>query len=369
MTHVDDLIVGPQESLKGALRRMTDNRKGVIFVCDADAHLVGALSDGDVRRSLLDDTLLVAPVSKVMNVDPLTAADVPQATSMLQHYAVAAVPVVDSRGRVQQIVVSEPGGSRVLDRVTPFPPEEPAVTLNALALIPARGGSKRVPRKNLAVVGGRSLVGWAIQAAKQARHARHVIVSTDSAEIADAARVMGVDVPWLRPESLARDESKSIDVVIHAFEWATANLRPAPEFGVLLEPTAPLRRAEHIDAALELLASSGADSVVTVSELPHNFHPEEVLRVDEGRLQPFLPGRTMDTRKLRSEQAPAYVPNGLVYAFRVESLLRHRSLFGQSTLPLVLPWSTFLDIDTMEDLKLAEQRIAQLVDERAMEVG
>jgi CMP-N-acetylneuraminic acid synthetase len=360
---LEDLVVSSNESLKNALRRMTQNRKGVVFVCDENLHLLGTLSDGDVRRSLLDDTLLVAPVSKAMNLDPIMANTVEQAQQLLQKYSAVAVPVVDADCRILKLVVADANanGPKVLKRANaPSDTSAHLKSLNAVALIPARGGSKRIPRKNLAVAGGHSLLGWAVLAAKNAKQVGHVLVSTDDNEIADAARTLGVEIPWLRPAELSQDHVASLDVLIHALNWAVKNYVPAPEFGVLLEPTAPLRKPEHVDHALTLLANSDADSVVTVCEVPHTFNPEELLIIERDVLRPYVAGGTMDTRKLRGQHSPAYVLSGLVYAFRIRVVLEQRSLYGRKTLPLVTPWEYYLDVDTFEDLRWADFKISQL---------
>jgi len=352
----EDLVISPSESLKSALRRMTDNRKGILFVCDQDLRLMGVLTDGDVRRALLDDTLLVAPVSQTMNTDPIVATSNAQAAEYARRYSAVAVPVVDANGLVRELVVAEGGDYRTLSQeLLPGGESSSAVAnLNAVAVIPARGGSKRIPQKNLAVAGGKSLLGWAIQAAKNARHVGQVIVSTDDPAIAEAARQMGVDIPWMRPAELGQDDTPSIVVLLHALDWAMKSVQPTPAFGLLLEPTAPLRTSEHIGQALELLAGSDADSVVSVSELPHVFNPEEVLVIENGCLRPYVAGRTMQTRRLRGQQTPAYVLNGLVYGFRIGAVLQQRSLYGRKTVPLVTGWETFLDVDTAQDLQWAD---------------
>ncbi len=105
--------------------------------------------------------------------------------------------------------------------------------------------------------------------------------------------------------------------------------------------------------------NSDADCVAAVSELPHVFHPEEVLIIDDGSIQPYLPTRTMDSRHLRNDQGRAYVVNGLVYAFRIQSVLSGHGLFGRKTLPMITRWEDFLDIDTPEDLDLANFKIGR----------
>jgi len=334
---------------------MTRNRHGVLFVCDEDLHLVGVLSDGDVRRTLLDDTLLVAAVSKAMNTDPITASTVEDAGTLLRRFGLVIVPVVDDNGTVKEAVMEVAGELKVV-RPAELPDSAggPTTETGALAIVPARGGSKRVPRKNLAVVGGKSLLAWAILAAQKAQHVGYVLVSTDDPEIADAARVCGAKVPWLRPADLAQDDTSSLAVVTHAIMWASETLKPAPEIAVLLEPTAPLRTAQQVDAALKLLAAGDADSVVSVSEVPHVFNPEELVTIDEGVLRPYKSTRTMDTAKLRGHQEPVYVRNGLVYAFRTRSVLTHKSLYGPKCVPIVTPWEDFLDIDTPRDVQIAD---------------
>jgi len=358
MLKLSDLIIYSPESLRIALQRMTHNRRGLLFVCDEDGHLVGVLSDGDVRRSLLDNTLLIVPIDKVMNTDPITASTVQEATDLLHRMNIVAVPVVDSQGRIREAVLEDH------DSVIVLPSEangaDVVIEAGTLAVIPARGGSKRIPRKNLASVAGKSLLAWTIQAAKNAQSISHVLVSTDDAEIANTARTMGIDVPWLRPEGLSTDTTPTLDVVLHALKWAVEKLTPAPEFAVLLEPTAPLRKSEQIDQAISLLMSSDADCVAAVSELPHVFHPEEVLVVEDGFLRPYLRERSnMDARRLRNEQNSAYILNGLVYAFRVQSVLSGYSLFGRKTIPMITRWEDFLDIDTPEDIELANFKVGR----------
>jgi len=353
MLKLSDLIIYSTEALRDGLKRMTENRRGVLLVCDEDGHLVGVLSDGDVRRSLLDNTLLISPIKNVMNTDPISASTIQEATELLHRLNLVAVPVVDSMGTIQEAAIEYEDSVLVLTKDAAESESEIPVKTGALAIIPARGGSKRIPRKNLATVAGKSLLAWTIQSAMNARGVSHVLVSTDDLEIADAARALGVDVPWLRPESLSTDTTTTHDVLVHALNWAVEKLSPAPVFAVLLEPTAPLRTGEQIDRAISLLMNSDADCVAAVSELPHVFHPEEVLIVKSGELHPYLRDQTMDTRRLRNEQTPAYVLNGLVYAFRIQSVLSGNGLFGRKTIPLITRWEDFLDIDTPQDLEMA----------------
>ncbi len=235
-----------------------------------------------------------------------------------------------------------------------------AIEAGVLAIIPARGGSKRIPKKKSRQCRRQELAGLDDSDCEKIRKSvSHVLLSTDDVEIAEVARGMGIDVPWLRPEALSTDHTSTLDVLLHALTWAVEKLTPVPEFGVLLEPTAPLRKAEQIDEAISLLMNSDADCVASVSELPHVFHPEEVLVVDRGSLKPYLRERTMGSRQLRNEQNSAYVLNGLVYAFRIQSVLSGYGIFGRKTIPMLTRWEDFLDIDTPEDLELANFRIGR----------
>jgi len=354
-----DLIITPSETIETALARMTGNRRGILFICDGRLHLAGALSDGDLRRALLDRAVLMAPVGKIMNPSPIAGATVEEAQRLMQEFALPAVPVVAADGRLTAILLAGPGGQQVVE--APLESSEERVAgPQVVALIPARGGSKRVPKKNLANAGGKTLLEWAIETARGAELVSRVLVSTDDPDIASIAATHGAEVPWLRPAELAQDTTTSLAVVEHAFEWCMRNWLPAPEIGLLLEPTAPLRRSEHLDAAVETLLASNADSVVSVSEVPHVLNPEEMLKIRGEVLEPYIASRTMDSRRLRGQQTPVYVQNGLVYAFRVQRLLDLRSLYGRKSVPLVTDWEDFLDIDTSADLQVADLRLKRL---------
>jgi CMP-N-acetylneuraminic acid synthetase len=209
--------------------------------------------------------------------------------------------------------------------------------MEIVGLIPARGGSKGVPRKNLPVVGGKPLIAWTVDAAQRAQELSRVVISTDDDEIAAAA---GVETLW-RPADLARDETPMLDVVRHAI----GELRP--EIVVLLQPTSPLRRPEHVDAAVRLLHESDADSVVTVVEVPHRFSPESLMDVVDGRVVPRSDART------RQEKARVYARNGpAVLALRASRL--GDDLYGGDCRPFVMDERDSLDVDTAFDLELAD---------------
>jgi CMP-N,N'-diacetyllegionaminic acid synthase len=222
--------------------------------------------------------------------------------------------------------------------------------MRALGVIPARGGSKGIARKNLAPLAGRPLLAYTADAVGASRRLTRTIVSTEDPEIAAAARALSLDVPFLRPAALAADDTPMLPVMQHALEEMQAG-GDAFDAVVLLQPTSPLRRGEHIDAALDLLASSGADSVVTVVEVPHQFSPASVLHIEAGRLRPFQDGPT-PTR--RQDKPRFYARNGpAVIAVRA-AVVAAGSLYGDDSRPLVMPMRDSHDIDSADDLELIE---------------
>ena len=223
-------------------------------------------------------------------------------------------------------------------------------------MIPARGGSKGIPRKNLALLAGRPLIAHTIDAARASERLTRLIVSTDDEEIAGVARGLGADVPFLRPARLAADDTPMLDVLQDAMRTLREREIYEPDILVLLQPTSPFRRAEHIDAAVDLLISSGADSVVSVVPVPHQFTPSSLMTVRGGSLVPWqdgpLPSRRQDKPELFARNGPA------VIALRPGVLTDHGTLYGQNTRALVMRREESLDIDDLFDLKLAEMLIA-----------
>jgi CMP-N,N'-diacetyllegionaminic acid synthase len=224
-----------------------------------------------------------------------------------------------------------------------------------LALVPARGGSKGVPGKNVKPLAGHSLLEYTARAARESGVIDRIVLSTDSPEIADAGRRAGLDVPFMRPASLAVDDTPMLPVVQHALA-ETARSGWSPDIIVLLQPTSPLRRPDHIRDAVNLLRDTNADSVVTVVEVPRHLSPDYVMRIDEGRLKPFLPDGPRVTR--RQDARAAYSRDGTVYAFRRVTLERFGSIYGEDSRPLLLDSSESLSIDSPSDWDEAERRLA-----------
>jgi CMP-N-acetylneuraminic acid synthetase len=221
-----------------------------------------------------------------------------------------------------------------------------------LAIVPARGGSKGVPRKNVRPLAGRTLLDRTAQAARDSQRIDRVVLSTDDEEIAEAGRRAGIEVPFMRPADLAADETPMLPVVMHAVA-EVARSGWSPEYVVLLQPTSPLRRPSHIQQAVALLVASGADSVVTVVEVPKHLAPDYVMRIEDGVLRPFLPEGARVTR--RQDVRPAYFRDGTVYAFRRATIDRFGSIYGDDCRPLVIDAAESLSIDTPEDWAAAER--------------
>jgi CMP-N,N'-diacetyllegionaminic acid synthase len=222
-----------------------------------------------------------------------------------------------------------------------------------LGLVPARGGSKGVPGKNVRPLAGHTLLEYTARAARESGVLDRVILSTDSLEVADAGRRAGLEVPFMRPASLAADDTPMVAVIQHAVA-ETAKHGWSPDIIVLLQPTSPLRRPDHIRDAVNLLRESKADSVVTVNELPLDHSPDYLLfRNEDGTLRPFLPEGAGITR--RQDARPAHWRDGTVYTFWRATLERFGNIYGEKCQSLVLDESESLSIDTQRDWELAEQ--------------
>jgi CMP-N,N'-diacetyllegionaminic acid synthase len=229
-----------------------------------------------------------------------------------------------------------------------------------LAVITARGGSKGIPGKNLKLLAGRPLIAYTIDAAQRAQVFDRLILSTDDSGIAECARMLGCEVPFLRPAELAGDETPHLPVLQHAVEWLANRDGYQPDSVMILQPTSPLRQPEHIAEAAEVLARSGADSVVSVSEVPTHMNPMRMLRVDaEDRAVLFVTGQPIRTRINRRQDMPAaWVMNGAIYAFKTRVLFDSApSLYGSSTAAMRMPHPFGLSIDTLQDWEEAEKAL------------
>lgn len=223
-----------------------------------------------------------------------------------------------------------------------------------LGLIPARKGSKGIVGKNTRLLAGRPLLQYAVDCALQSPEIDKVIVSTDSQATADLASMGGAEVPFLRPESLARDDTPMLDVMQHAVRELEGK-GWSPEFVVLLQPTAPLRKPAHIRQAFEIMEATGCDSVVSVVEVPGHYLPHFVMKIEDDCLRFFLPEGESVTR--RQDAPPAYSRNGTVYVTRRDVVMEQNSIYGRDCRPMIMSHSESVNLDTLEDWYEAEAMI------------
>ena len=225
--------------------------------------------------------------------------------------------------------------------------------MNVLGLIPARGGSKSIPRKNIYPVLGKPLIAYTIEAARASRRLSRIVVSTDDVEIAAVAKEWGAEVPFLRPPELARDDTSALAVIQHTVRYLEKMEVWRADVVVYLQPTSPLRRHVHINAAIDLLILKGADSVVSVVPVPHQFSPVSVMRLDGDCLVPFLPDASELLR--RQDKPLVYARNGpAVLVCTYGTLMRRNRLYGEQTLPLLMDLDESVDVDTEFDLAQVE---------------
>ena len=216
---------------------------------------------------------------------------------------------------------------------------------SVLAVIAARGGSKGLPGKNLADAGGKPLIAWSIESAKQSQYIDRLILSSDDADIIDVAKSWGCDAPFVRPKELAGDTAKIEDALTHALD----TLEDQYDYLVLLQATSPLRAAEDIDSSLEICRDSGAPACVSVT-LPAKS-PYWMYRVaDDGGMEPLLDD---DARQSRRQDLPAiYGLNGAVYVAQVPWFREFRGFVGPETRAYVMPPERSVDVDERHDLLL-----------------
>lgn len=225
--------------------------------------------------------------------------------------------------------------------------------MNILALIPARGGSKRLPKKNIKLLGGKPLINWTIDVAKATGKFCDILVSTDDKEIGTVAQENGALVPWYRPSYLATDEANSVDVTLHALEWYQNNIRGVDGL-LLLQPTSPFRTVELIEEGLKLFKDHAKAPVLGVSEV--KYHPSWCMRLENNTLVPFL---NKEGLKARSQDLPTVLGlNGSFYLVTPELLIKHQSFTPPGSIPLIVKsikeaW----DIDTAWDWEMAERMV------------
>ena len=221
--------------------------------------------------------------------------------------------------------------------------------MKILALILARGGSKRLPNKNILLLGEKPLINWSIDSAKFVSEICEIMVSTDSNQIKEVAKEAGAFVPWLRPDKLSSDESSSEDAAIHALDWYETNHGKVDGL-LLLQPTSPFRTPTLIKEGIKLYSNFNLNTVIGVS--PTHEHPNWTFKLKEGALTPLFDKNGLNMRSQDLE--PAFIVNGSFYLISPKNLRKNKSFFIEPLTPLIINSKIeSIDIDTEEDLHYA----------------
>ncbi len=221
-------------------------------------------------------------------------------------------------------------------------------TGDILGLILARGGSKRLPRKNILALNGKPLLWYTCAAAKGSTLLSRTVLNTDDEEIAAVGRECGIEVPFLRPKELAQDSTSSRDVILHVLTELEKTEGRIPEIIVLLQPTSPLRTSAHIDEAIRILQTTGADSVVSLKET------QEVPALGIGRI---IKNGKLESAAASNPDEKQYALNGAVYVLRSSVLRSTDGLYGNDSRPFLMDEESSIDIDTLADFERAQSLV------------
>lgn len=236
--------------------------------------------------------------------------------------------------------------------------------MNIFAVIPARGGSKSIPRKNIKLLCGKPLIAWTIEEAKKSRLLTRAVVSTDDPEIAEVASACGAEVPFLRPKEISHDLSTDVEFLLHALNWLRDNENYEPEIVLRLPPTSPLRRAAHIDEGIQkLLDTKEADAVRPICEA--SKHPYKFWHIQEASafLRPFLPKEVTgfdEPHNLPRQLFPkAYIHTGAMDVIRACALRKYNSTSGKKLAYFFMDQADSINIDHAIDFEIAEFLMAR----------
>ena len=223
-----------------------------------------------------------------------------------------------------------------------------------LAIIPARGGSKRLPGKNIKELLGKPLIAWTIEQAKKSKYIDRLIVSTDDKKIAEISKKYGAEVPFLRPKELAKDDSSTIDAVFHALNWFE-NRGEYYDIVILLEPTSPLRKDKDIDNALTLFLNNfkRVGSLVSVGEVQLE-NPYLTKKIEAGFLKPLI-----KTGNQSQRSSKVYFPYGVIYLSKIDSLKKYKTFYQKKTTPYFIErWQNY-EINDLCDFICVEAVLKQ----------
>ncbi|MCX5778209.1 MAG: acylneuraminate cytidylyltransferase family protein [Elusimicrobia bacterium] len=227
--------------------------------------------------------------------------------------------------------------------------------VNVVCIIPARGGSKGVPKKNIKDLLGKPLIAYSIDQAKQSKYIDRVLISTDNEEIAAVARKYNAELPFIRPHDLATDTIGVIEVLYHAIDWLENKDNYSFEILVMLHTTTPLRTIEDIDNSIELLFSTGADNIVSVTEAYRNPYFNMVELAVDSKAKLVKEGNFVT----RQSAPPVYDMNASIYVWRKEKLKQNKKVLGANTYAYVMPKERSVDIDYPLDFKIVEMLLRE----------
>ncbi|MEA1955415.1 MAG: acylneuraminate cytidylyltransferase family protein [Campylobacterota bacterium] len=228
--------------------------------------------------------------------------------------------------------------------------------LKILCIIPARGGSKGVPKKNIKLLGNTPLIGYSINSAKESKYINKIIVSTDCEEIKNIAQQFDIEVPFLRPSKFATDKSLDIDYIEHTLDWLQENENYIPDYIVLLRPTTPIRDVLYIDEAILKMKNNDSNSLRSAHEVSES--PFKWFKIKDNRYQTICNEYTLDdTNKPRQSFEKVYIPNGYVDIIKPDNIKQENKLYGDDILSFISPFS--YEIDTIEDFEFIEYKISK----------
>jgi D-3-phosphoglycerate dehydrogenase / 2-oxoglutarate reductase len=230
--------------------------------------------------------------------------------------------------------------------------------MRTIGVIPARGGSKGIPRKNLVALLGKPILAYTIEAAKSSKLLTDLVVSTDDEEIAAVAAHWGAHVPFMRPAELATDAALSLPVVQHAVLEMEKLKDHTYDVAVMLQPTTPLRSTEDIDAGIQLLLDTGADSVISVVEVS-GHHPFRMKRLVRDNVLINYIDQGFEDMRPRQQLPSVYIRSGALYVVRRSTLVEQDSFVGADCRAYVMPEERTVNIDTRLDLLLAEHLLRE----------
>ena len=231
--------------------------------------------------------------------------------------------------------------------------------MKILGLIPARGGSKGIPNKNIKLINGKPLLCYTAEAALESKKIDKVVLSTDSEKIRKVGISCGLEVPFIRPSILAEDDTPTLPVIDHALEYLNKNQNYIPDIVVLLQPTSPLRKAFHVDNAIDIfLDHKNADSLVSIVQVPHNYNPYSILiRNKKSIVKSFLD--FPEKNNSRQKKPIFYARNGAIYITNIDCLINKKSMYGDKIISYLMDYKDSFDIDDEIDFLISEHLIKE----------